>query len=156
MSVDMDKRSSIKNLCPWAISFKLENSRGDVFLEAGKKTTINNQEIVTLCENGNVMFVGTDNGNHARVYIENSELRKYVGFDSEDGKKKQIILDDETCQKILDYKTLSTFKQNIEKTIVGDHEKHIIMDYARKIKLNDFDKISILEDYTGLKFRVKE
>ena len=68
-------------------------------------------------KNQNVMFVGTGNGNHARIYIENPELRKYVGFDSEDGKQQQFILTEEECQKIFDYKTLPTF-QNIWKKML--------------------------------------
>lgn len=151
MALDMEKRSTIKNLCPWTVSFKLNNSNGEVLLDANKKTTINNQELVTLCENGSVMFNGTGNGDHARIYIENKELREYVGFDIDD--KKQKILDDELCQKILDYKTLSTFKKHIKENIVAEHEKANMMEYARKIKLNDFDKIDFLEEYTGLKFK---
>ena len=64
-----------------------------------KKTSINNEELVMLCENGNVMFAGTGGGNHARIYCEDEELRKYVGYDSEDGKIKQYILTDDECQK---------------------------------------------------------
>lgn len=152
-NIDFDKRSFIKNLCPWAVSFKLQNSNGEVYLESNQKIAINNGEIVTLVENGNVLFVGTGNGNHARIYIENEELRKYVGFESEDGKVKQFVLNDEECQRILSYKTFSVFKEHVENEIVANHEKHKIMQYARKIKLNDYDRISFLEEYTGLKFK---
>lgn len=152
-NIDFDKRSFIKNLCPWAVSFKLQNSNGEVYLEANQKIAINNGEIVTLVENGNVLFVGTGNGNHARIYIENEELRKYVGFESEDGKVKQFVLNDEECQRILSYKTFSVFKEHVENEIVANHEKHKIIQYARKIKLNDYDRISFLEEYTGLKFK---
>ena len=44
-------------------------------LDNYKKTSINNEELVTLCENQNVMFAGVGNGNHARIYIENPDLR---------------------------------------------------------------------------------
>lgn len=152
--VDLDKRSSVRNLCPWPVSFRLHTSGAEVLINPGEKTLLNNQEIALLCENGNIMFVGTGNGNHARVYIENPELRKYVGFESDDGKERQFILDNEVCKKIFEYKTLSTFKQHVEKAVVYDHEKHIIMDYARKNKINDFDKIDFLQNFTGLKFKI--
>lgn len=151
MALDLEKRSSIKNLCPWAISFVLPNSKAEVLLDAHAKTTVNNQELVTLCENSNVMFAGTGLGNHARVFIENPDVRIYVGFDTED--KKQKILDDELCKKIFEYKTLSAFKKHIEENVVAEHEKHKIMSYARSIKLNDFDRIDFLQEYTGLNFK---
>lgn len=151
--LDLQKRSSVKNLCPWGISFTLPISKSNIFLAAGKKTSINNEELVTLIENGNVMFVGTGNGNHARVSVENEELLKHVGYDLEDGKEKQFILTDEECQRILDYKTVSTFKKHLEECVVSNHEKAKIIEYARKIKLNDYEKIVIIENHTNIKFR---
>ena len=153
MSLDMQKRSSIKNLCPWTVSFTLPISHGEQLIGANKKTSINNEELVALIENGNPMFSGTGNGNHARIYVENEELRKYVGYDSEDGKETQFVLTDEECQKILDYKTLSTFKKHLEEDIVANHEKAKIIEYARKTKLNDYEKIIELEKHTGIKFK---
>ncbi len=153
MNIDMDKRSTVKNLCNWRVSFTLPITNANILLDANKKTSINNGELVTLIENGNVMFVGTGNGNHARIYVENDDLRKYVGFDSEDGKARQFILNEEECERILDYKTFSVFKKHVEDEIVCEHEKHIIMSYARKIKLNDYEKIAFLEEYTKMKFK---
>lgn len=152
-NVDFDKRSFVKNLCSWAISFRLPNSKADAYLEPNQKLAFNNGDLVTLIENGNVLFCGTGSGNHARLYIENEDLRKYVGFESEDGKEKQFILDDNACQKILDYKTSKAFKEHINSEVIAKHEKNKIMEYARKIKLNDFEKIDFLEEYTKLKFK---
>lgn len=151
--VDKDKRSSVKNLCPWPIGFALPISKADVIIGGDKKTSVNNEELIALIENSNVMFIGTGNGNHARAYVENDDLRKYVGFDSEDGKTKQFVLTDEECQRILDYKTFSVFKKHVEDEIVANHEKARIIEYARKIKLNDYEKIDFLQTYTGIKFK---
>lgn len=150
--MDMSKRSFIKNLCNWPVSFTLPISGGNVFLGPGKKTSINNEELVTLMENHNVMFAGTGNGNHARIYVENDDLRKYVGYDSEDGKEKQFILTDDECQKILDYKTISAVEKHMKEKVITKHEKDIIMRYARKIKLNDYEKIQLLTDHCGTEF----
>ncbi len=155
IKIDKSHRSSVCNLCPWPVSFTLPISSANILLDANKKTSINNEELITLIENANVMFVGTGNGNHARVYVENPELRVYVGYDTLDGKTKQFILTDEECQRILDYKTLSTFKKHLKKDVVANHEKAKIMDYARKNKLNDYDKIVELEKHCGIKFNEK-
>ena len=80
MALDLQKRSSIKNMCPWTVSFTLPISKASVLLGAGKKTSVNNEELVTLIENANVMFAGTGGGNHARIIIENEELLKFVGY----------------------------------------------------------------------------
>lgn len=153
MSLDMQKRSPIKNTCPWLVSFTLPISNASVLLGANKKTSVNNEELVALCENSNPMFAGTGNGNHARICIENEELLKYLGWISEDGKEKPFVLTDEECQKILDYKTISTFKKHLEEDVVANHEKAKIIEYARKVKLNDYEKIVELEKHTNIKFK---
>jgi hypothetical protein len=153
MSLDLQKRSSIKNTCPWVVSFTLPISNASVLIGANKKTSVNNEELVALCENSNTMFVGTGNGNHARIVVENEELLQYLGWISEDGKTRPFILTDEECQKILDYKTISTFKKHLEEDIIANHEKAKIIEYARKVKLNDYEKIVELEKHTNIKFK---
>lgn len=153
MSLDLQKRSYIKNLCPWSVSFTLPITNASVLLGADKKTSINNEELVALLENGNVMFVGTGSGNHARICVENDEVLKYVGWISEDEKNRPFILTDEECQKILDYKTFSTFKKHLEEDVISNHEKAKIIEYARKNKLNDYERIVALENHCGIKFK---
>lgn len=153
MSLDLQKRSYIKNLCPWSVSFTLPITNASVLLGADKKTSINNEELVALLENGNVMFVGTGSGNHARICVENDEVLKYVGWISEDEKNRPFILTDEECQKILDYKTFSTFKKHLEEDVISNHEKAKIIEYARKVKLNDYERIVALENHCGIKFK---
>ena len=48
MALDLDKRSKVTNLCPWAITFTLPNSGGEVRIDGNKSTTINNGELVTM------------------------------------------------------------------------------------------------------------
>lgn len=153
MALDLDKRSKVVNLCPWPITFTLPNSGGEVRIEGNKSTTINNGELVTMRDNNCVMLCGTGDGNHARLYVDNPEFREHVGFDNTNEKKKQFILIPDECEKIFSLKTDSVFKRNIQEKIVSEHEKAIIMDYCRKSKYNDYDRIVFLEEYTGLKMR---
>lgn len=81
MALDMDKRSRVINLCSWAVSFTLPNSKAEILLDGGKSTIINNSELVTLADNQDIMFYGTKDGNHARIYVDNKDFREYVGFD---------------------------------------------------------------------------
>lgn len=152
MSLDLDKRSKVINLCPWAICIILPNSKAEILLEANKTKDINNGELVTLADNEDVMLYGTGNGDHARVYVDNKDYREYVGFDNSEEKRTQYVLTNEECQRILDLKTQSSFEKNVSEKVLMRHEKENIMKYARKIKLNDYNKISYLEEYTGIKF----
>jgi hypothetical protein len=150
--LDMDKRSKVINLCPWAVSFTLPNSGAEILIESNKTTTINNGELVALADNQNVMFWGTNYGDHARIFVENEEYRKHVGFDDEENKKVQLVLTKDVCDKLVELKTDSAFKKNVEEKVSMPHEKAIFMEYCRKYKFNDHNKITFLEEYTGEKF----
>ncbi len=151
MSLDLDKRSKVRNLCPWPITFVLPNSGGEVRIEGHKTTTLNNGELVTMNDNNSVMLCGTGNGNHARLYVDNPEFREYVGFDNAESKTKQFVLIPEECEKLCALKTDQAFKKNVEEKIVMEHEKAIFMDYCRTTHFNDYSKIKFLEEYTGFR-----
>lgn len=152
MNINMNDKSKVKNLCDWAVSWERTNTTGDEYLKANAIIYINNAEIESQVQNGNKFFIGLGNGDHARVFIENPEFREYLGFDNKSENKTQFILDEEKCKQILEYKTFSTFKKHLEEDIVTNQEKSKIINYARKAKLNDYEKIQELEKHTGIKF----
>jgi len=150
---NMDSYSTCHNLCDNTIYYSLIEG-GDRKIAANGYLDMLNRDIVSLCNNSNIFFVGTDGrGSNARIYIQNPDLRVYVGFDSQDGKYTQQVLSDELCQEILDSKTQKQFEKTVNDKIISYHEKIHIMNYARKVKLNDFDRISFLEEYCGKKFK---
>lgn len=151
MALDLDKRSKVINLCPWDISFTLPNSHGEVYINAGKTTSIRNDELVTMADNNEIMLCGLGNGSHARLYVDNADYREYVGFDIPEEKVKQNLLTEDKCKEILEYKTDSTFEKHVQENIICNHEKSIIMEYCRKTKFNDYKRIQYLEEYTGEK-----
>jgi hypothetical protein len=151
--LNMDSYSTCRNICSWDIYFSLVQG-GDKLIKANGSLDMSNRDIVSLCNNNNIFFVGDDGqGSHARVYIENPMLRIHEGFESEDGTRKQKILNTETLQSIFNQKTQKQFELAVHENVIAFHEKDIIMEFARKIKLNDYDKISFLEAYTGRSFR---
>ena len=154
MEISMDSRSKIVNLCPYPVSFALPNSGREVFLKAKETATILNGELVGLCENNsNIMFAGTGDGNHARIYVENAKLREYVGYDIPEENVSPYVLTDEECKNIVEKKKMTDFKKAVKENVVCAHEKAIIMDYCRRKGLNDYNKIVFLEEYTGSKFK---
>jgi len=150
---NMDSYSTVHNLCDNDIYFSLTQG-GDVKLIKNGYRDMLNRDIVSLCNNSNIFFVGTDGrGANARIYIQNPDLRVYVGFDSQDGKYSQQVLTDEMCQIILDSKNQKQFEKTVKEKIISYHEKIHIINYARKVKLDSFDRISFLEEYCGKKFK---
>jgi hypothetical protein len=152
ININMNDKSKVRNLASWPISYERINTPGDEYLKANSVIYINNAEIESQVQNGNKFFTGTGNGDHARLFIENPELREYLGFDNKSEGKTQFILDDEKCKQILEYKTFSVFKKHLEEDIVTNHEKAKIINYARKFKLNDYEKIQELEKVCQMKF----
>lgn len=152
---NMDSYTTIRSLCSWDLHFAIPSiNNADKVIKANGTIDLLNREIKLCCDNNNTFFVGTGKGEHARVYIEDDNMRIFVGFDSEDGKRKQNILTEEKCQKLFDYKTQSTFEKKVQEDISTEAEKDFIMSFARKNKINDFEKISFLEQYTNKKFKI--
>lgn len=154
MSINMNDKSKVRNLCPWNVSWERQTQTGDEFIKANQVVYITNSEIETQVQNDNYFFCGNDGvGSHARVYIENSEMREYLGFDNPTENKTQLILNDEKCKEILEYKTFNIFEKHVTENIVTNQEKAKIMNYAKKIKLNNYDKVKFLENYCGIPFK---
>lgn len=154
MSTNMNDKSKVKNLCPFPISWVRITTIGDEYIKPNSSVYILNSEIDAQISNRNTMLSGTDGlGSHAMAYIENDEFREELKFDCKSESRKQTILDDEKCKYILELKTPSSFEKNVEDNIITVHEKMKLMEYARKIKLNDYNKIKFLEEYCGDSFK---
>jgi hypothetical protein len=154
MSINLNDKSKVKNLCPWAISWERQTMEGDEFIKSNQVVYIVNSELETQVNNGNVYLAGTDGlGSHCRCYIENPEMREYLGFDNKEEKRVQLVLNNDKCKQIFEYKTFATFKKHIEEEVVTNQEKAMIVNYAKKVKINDYDKVKFLEDYCGIPFK---
>lgn len=156
--LNMDTYTTVRNLCNWDLHFSLKDgvSTGaeDRMIKTESTLDILNRDIVSLCNNSNIFFIGEGQGSHARVYIENPELRVRVGFDSKDGTRKQSILDKEKLDYIFSLELQRDFEKAINEEVIAFHEKDIIINYARKIRVNDYEKINFLEVYCNRKFRI--
>lgn len=150
--VDTNKKVSLKNLTNWNLTFKRINSLGDVIIPPNGKVTMPCEEVMSQIYNNNRLFVGENGkGSHARIFIEDEEIRLEAEFESKDNKKSQEILTDEKLKEIFALKTLVSFKKNIQEKVKSQAEKSKVIEYAKTVKLNDHDKIEFLEKYTGYK-----
>jgi hypothetical protein len=153
MSVNLDEKVVIKNLCEWDLYFPRIETSGTVKLVKKGINRLTRAEIQAQVFSNNTMFNGTDGrGSNAKIYIDDKKTRVLVGFEDEDGKEKQRILTPERVKEILNLKTLKSFKENISKDVKTQAEKLVLIEEAKKQGLNDYKKIQFIEEYTGYKF----
>lgn len=151
--VNLEKKVEVKNLCAWDLYFERIETNGTVRIPAKGAVRLSRAEIQAQVYDNNVMFVGTDGqGSHARIYVNDKETRVLLGFESEDSKKKQEVLDADEVQRILELKTQKSFEDNIKKKVKTQAEKNFLIEEAKRLKLNDYNKIKFIEEYTDYKF----
>lgn len=153
MSIDLNKRVVIKNLCEWNLYFPRMERTGDVTLVPKGINRLEIGEIQAQVYANNPMFTGIDGrGSHAKILIDDKETRILLGFEDEEGKELQNILTPEKIKKLLEYKTQSAFEKNVKENVILDSEKLLLVEEAKKLKVNDYEKIKFIEEYTGFKF----
>lgn len=151
MSLSMDEKIQIRNLCNWAVSFKRIDSIGDVLIPANTTMRISRGEVFSQAQSNNVLFTGTDGiGSHARIYIDDRNTRVELDFESEDGKRTQNIISDDKIKEIFAIKTKTGFEKAIKENIVTKAEMSVIVNAVKKLKLNEYDKVKFIEEYTGM------
>ncbi|MGA4713154.1 hypothetical protein [Bacillus safensis] len=151
MSINLDKKIKIKNLCSWDLYFKKIESHGDFKLPANGVRQITLAEVQSQVYDNVKMFVGTDGvGTHAKIYIDDKESRIHLGFESDNS--TQNVIDQEAINKILAIKTQKSFEDNVKKSVKSDAEKAQLFEIAKSADINDHSKIKFIEEYTGFKF----
>ena len=86
-------------------------------------------------------------GSHATIYIDDEATRKEIDFETD--AKKQNILTVESVKKLFEYKTIKTFEEKLKELIVTRAEKYAIIQIIKREKINDYEKVRIVENYTG-------
>ena len=150
--LDLEKKVTVRSIAPWTTGFQRIESNGDVTIPPEGTTRLTRSEIISQVQNGNRLFCGTDDrGSHATLYIDDDATRAEVEFDALEEKRTQAILTPELVQKLFGYKTMKTFEEKLKECVVTRAEKCAILQIIKREKLNDFDKIRMIENYTGYK-----
>ena len=152
--LNLEEKVTVRNLAGWTVGFsRLSDMRGDVSIPAEGTARLSRNEIIMQTQNGNRLFTGTDTrGSHATIYIEDKATRVEVDFESEDGKVKQDILTNDKVKYLFSLKTDKAFEENLRKTVVTRAEKYAIVKIIKKLKIDNYSKMKIVENYTGYKF----
>lgn len=150
--LNMDQKVTVRNLAGWTVGFRRIETQGDVTIPKEGTVRLSRSEIIAQIQSGNRLFIGIDDrGSHATLYIEDEPTRLEVEFDSKEEKRTQLILNSDLVKKLFDYKTMKTFEDKLHEYVVTRAEKFAITQIIKKLKLNDHEKIRMIENYTGYK-----
>lgn len=154
VKLNLDEKVTVRNIAGWNVGFaRLADMKGDVVVPADGTVRLTRNEIIMQTQNGNRLFNGIDTiGSHATLFIEDKDTRVEVEFESEDGKRKQDVLSEDKVKYMFNLKTDKSFAENLEKNIVTRAEKYALVKMIKRMKLNDFSKMKMVENYTGYKF----
>ena len=152
--LNLEEKVTVRNLAGWTVGFaRLAEMHGDVSIPPEGTVRLSRNEIIMQTHNGNRLFTVTDTrGSHATIYIEDKATRVEVDFESEDGKVKQDILTDEKVKYLFSLKTDKSFEENLKKSVITPAEKYAIVKIIKKLKIDNYSKMKIVENYTGYKF----
>jgi hypothetical protein len=152
MSLSIDEKILIKNLCEWNIYFKRINGVGDISLPPKTTIKIDRGEVISQVQTNNVFFVGSDGkGSHARIFIEDKPTRIECGFETEE--KEQDVITESKVKEIFTAKNFNTFKKGIENIAKSHAEKVTLVNLVKKLNLNEYDKIKFIEAHTGMEIK---
>lgn len=146
----MADKVGIVNIAPWPVGFPRINTVGAINVPAYGRMNVDREEVVSQCYNKNAQFIGTDGqGSHALFYVEDADIRKEFEFDTET--HKQSVLTEEKLAKLFEYKRMGDFEKNLKELVRIHAEKFVLVDYIKKHKINDYDKIKAVEKFTGIR-----
>lgn len=149
--LNLEQKVTIKSIANWTTGFKRIETNGDVTIPPNGTVRLQRSEIIAQIQNGNRLLLGIDDrGSHATLYVDDKPTRIEVDFDSEDGTVTQSVLTIDAVKKLFDYKTMKTFETKLQELIVTRAEKHAIANIIRKEKINDHEKVKLVENYTGV------
>ena len=150
--LNLEQKVTVRNLAGWPVGFRRIETLGDVTIPKEGMVRLSRGEIIAQTQSGNRLFNGIDErGSHATLYIEDEPTRLEVEFDSKEEKRTQFVLNTDIVKKLFDYKTMKSFEDKLHEYVVTRAEKYAITQIIKKLKLNDHEKIRVIEEYTGYK-----
>lgn len=148
--LNLDTKVTVRNIAGWTVGFsRIADGYGDVTITPNGSTRLSRNEIISQIQNGNKLFLGTDeHGSHATLIIEDKPTRMEVDFETET--TTQNIFSEKKISDLFNERQTS-FETKLVNEIRTRAEKYAAMVTIKKLKLNDYSKIRFVERYTGYK-----
>lgn len=150
--LDLEEKVKVTSIADWEVEFNRLEGLGSIRFSGQGSVRIPRSEIIAQVQNNNKLFCGIDGkGSHATLFIDDVPTRIEVGFESKDGKIKQVVFGDDVVVKLFNCKNQATFESSLKETIKTRSEKFALIKAIPRLKINDFSKIRFAEQYTGFK-----
>jgi len=144
--LNLAKRVTIRNTTNIDTYFRQVLKSADAKVAKKGTMSLSVEEILAQCDNGNPSFVGHNrDGSHASLYIEDAEVRKYLGFDTD--KSKQEVIDEQAILQIFDASSISAFANQLKEKILTMGEKQTLRDVIASDKVDSHQKIELATAY---------
>ena len=136
--LNLDEKVTVRNLAGWKVSFmRKHDGEGAIKITQGGQQRLSRNEIQAQINDGNTLFVGTGNGSHATLYIEDAATRK-------------LVFTDGLVEKLFSMNQ-AEFETNLPVYISTRAEKFALIEAIRRLGFNDYRKIVFAEKHTGFK-----
>lgn len=153
-NLNMDEKVSVLNIAPWNVGFPNISSVGGTSFAPNARVRMRREEIISQVNSGNKLLAGLDEfGSHATLYIEDEGTRRYLEFDSEDGKRTQNVISKDKVAKWFELKTQKTFEKNIKENVITRAEKQFLLKTIKDLKLDSYEKIEFCKEYCKFSLR---
>lgn len=150
--LNLEQKITLRNIAGWNVGFNRIESDGDVTIPPEGTIRITRSEFIAQVQNGNRLLIGTDmRGSHATIYTDDIPTRMEVDFDIPEEKITQNVLTRDAVKKLFEYKTIKIFEEKLRELVVTRAEKYAIIQIIKKEKLDGFEKIRAVENYTGFR-----
>jgi len=148
IEINMDEKVPVKNIAPWIVGFPNLVGRGDTSFPPSATIRVKREELVDQVSSGNRLLTGFDTeGSHATLYIEDEDTRKFLDFDSEDGKRTQNVISKEKVAEWFTLKTQSAFEKKIKENVKTRAEKQFLLKAIKDLKLDSYEKIEFCKTH---------
>jgi len=145
MELNKSKRVEVRNTTNTDTWFRSSHDK-DVKIPKKSKKEIEISEIIHQCDDGNPDFVGYGrDGKHATFYIEDKEVRVYLGFETE--KQKQEVIDEDAIVGMFEAANLKTFYSLLQSKVVTPGQKQTLREVIASGKVNAHDKMKLAESF---------
>ena len=140
------EKVTITSLAPWPVYFSRKLNNGDVKVPANGSVPLERAEVEAQFYDRNRLFVGTDgHGAHAHLVVDDAAIREKFEIPEE-----QEVLTDSMLDKLFAIRSQDAFAAEVDRLVVQDYERHRLIDYIQRKKVNDFAKVRHVEKITGV------
>ncbi len=146
--LDMNDKVNVRNCHSIELWVNLTERTGSQKITGRNTALFTVGEILQQKYNDNVNFVGINGqGDHASAYIMDRDVRIECGFESADGKRVQLIVDEKAIIDMFNIDRIDTFYENLQSKVITLAEKQTLRECINTGKVNSHDKIELCKKY---------